>query len=51
MLRNGRLGKIEAGDDVADRTLVGGEEGEDVTAARFGNGVEGVGGGRSASHE
>src|SRR5215470_18083088 len=50
MLGNGRLGKIEAGDDIADGALVRGEQGEDVTAARFGHGVEGVGGGRSTSH-
>ena len=42
MLGDGRLLEAEASYDVAYGALVEGEIGEDVAAARFGDGVEGI---------
>jgi hypothetical protein len=50
VLGNGRLREIESGNDVVYGALLGYEERENVTAARFGHGVKGVGGGRGARH-
>jgi len=51
MLGDGWLLKTERYDNVAHGTLVESEEREDFSATRFGNGVECVGGGGSASHD
>jgi hypothetical protein len=51
VLRNRRLGQTQRGDNVIYGALLGDEEGEDVAATRFGDGVEGVGGGGGARHE
>ena len=50
MLGDGRLLEAEGDDDVANGALLEGEIGEDVAAARFGDGVEGVGGGGGTRH-
>jgi hypothetical protein len=51
VLGDGRLRKVESGDDVVYGALLGYEEAENVAAAGFGHGVEGVGGGGGARHE
>lgn len=50
MFRDGRLGQSERQDDVADGPLAGRQVCKDVPAARFGDGVERVRGGRGARH-
>jgi hypothetical protein len=50
VLRDRRLREIKSGDDVVYRALLRYEEAENVAAARFGHGVEGVGGGGGARH-
>jgi hypothetical protein len=44
------LREIKSGDDVVYGALLGYEEAENVAAARFGHGIEGVGGGGGARH-
>src|SRR5882762_3905686 len=51
MLGNGRLFEGESVNNLADGAFFKGEEGQDIAAARFGDGVESVGGGRSSWHE
>jgi hypothetical protein len=50
MLGDGGLLQVKLENDVCDRPFLQGEEAEDVTAARFGDGVEGIGSGSGASH-
>src|SRR5262245_10460319 len=50
MLRYGRLFELERIGNLAHRTLVGGNELENPSAARFGYGVEGIGDGRCTRH-
>src|SRR5256885_1008331 len=50
MLGNGRLFKRESVNDLAYGALFKGEEGQDIAAAGFGDGVESVRGGGSARH-
>jgi hypothetical protein len=50
VLGDGWLRQIEGGDDVVYGALLGYEEAENVAAAGFGHGVEGVGGGGGARH-
>jgi hypothetical protein len=50
VLGDGRLRQIKGGDDIVDRALLGYEKRENVAAARFGHGIEGVGGGGGARH-
>ena len=50
MFGHGGLFEAEAGDDSTDGLLVESEEEEDLAAARFGDSVESVGGGRGARH-
>src|SRR5260221_11246927 len=50
MLGNGRLFERECVNNLADGAFFQGDEGQDVAAARFGDGVEGVRGGGSGWH-
>src|SRR5258708_33035261 len=50
MLGNGRLFERQSIHNLADGAFFRGEEGQDVAAARFGDGVKGVRGGGSAWH-
>jgi hypothetical protein len=50
VLGNGRLLQAKARDDVAHGTLLRREIAEDVAAARFGDGVKGIGGGGGSRH-
>src|ERR1700730_849970 len=50
VLGDGRLRQVESGDDVVYGALLGYEEAQNVAAAGFGHGVEGVGSGGSARH-
>jgi hypothetical protein len=51
MFGDGGLFEAERIDDITDGTFVESEKGKDVAAARFGDGVEGVGGGGGARHK
>jgi len=51
VLGNGWLVELEASDDVADRALAEREIREDLPAAGFGYGIEGVGGCGGSCHE
>jgi hypothetical protein len=50
VLGDGRLRQVECGDNVVYCALLGDEEGEDVAAAGFGHGIEGVGSGGGTGH-
>ena len=50
MLGDGGLLQAQAEDDLADGTFLGREIVEDLTAARLGDGVEGIGSGGGARH-
>src|ERR1700719_243453 len=47
---DGRLRQVESGDDVVYGALLGYEKAENVAAAGFSHGIEGVGGGGGARH-